>query len=48
MIALILVLGLPGITWISYLTYVAAAISLISGVDYFWKNKKVLLEDVLS
>lgn len=48
MIALILVLALPGIGWVKYLTYVAACVSLISGVDYFWKNKKVLLEDVLS
>ena len=48
MVALILVLALPGIEWVSYLTYVAAIISLISGIDYFWKNKKVLLEDVLS
>ena len=46
MIALILVLALPGIEIIAYFTYVAALVSLISGVDYFWKNKKVLLEDV--
>ena len=48
MVALILVLALPGIKYIAYFTYLAAAVSLISGVDYFWKNKKVLLEDVLS
>jgi len=48
MIALILVLALPGIEYIAYFTYLAAAVSLISGIDYFWKNKKVLLEDVLS
>ena len=48
MIALILVLALPGVGWVQYLTYVAALVSLVSGVDYFWKNKKVLLEDVLS
>lgn len=48
MVALILVLALPGVFWVKYLTYVAAVVSLISGVDYFWKNKKVLLEDVLS
>jgi len=48
MIALILVLALPGISWVAYLTYVAAVVSLVSGIDYFWKNKKVLLEDVLS
>ena len=46
MIALILVLALPGVKYVAYATYLAAAISLISGVDYFWKNKKVLLEDV--
>ena len=48
MISLILVLALPGIAFVPYITYVAAFVSLISGVDYFWKNKKVLLEDVLS
>ena len=48
MVALILVLALPGIKYIAYFTYLAAGVSLISGVDYFWKNKKVLLEDVLS
>lgn len=47
MISLIMVLALPGLNWVAYITYVAAAISLISGFDYFWKNKKVLLEDVL-
>ncbi len=30
-----------------HLTYVAALISLISGIDYFNKNKKVLLEDAV-
>ena len=54
MIALILVLALPAPDghWLNIttnvLTYVAAFISLLSGFDYFWKNKKVLLEDVLS
>ena len=54
MIALILVLALPAPDghWLtictSVLTYIAAAISLMSGFDYFWKNKKTLLEDVLS
>lgn len=28
------------------LTYIAAAISLISGLDYFWKNRKALLSDM--
>lgn len=30
-----------------HLTYVAALISLVSGIDYFNKNKKVLLEDAV-
>lgn len=47
MISLIMVLALPGLSWVAYITYVAACVSLISGFDYFWKNKKVLLEDVL-
>lgn len=46
MVALIFVLAIPGVNWIVYLTYVAAAVSLISGCDYFLKNKTVLLEDV--
>lgn len=46
MVALILVLAFPGIGFIAYFTYLAALVSLISGVDYFWKNKKVLLEDI--
>ncbi len=48
MVALILVLALPGVKGVEWVTYLAALISLISGFDYFWKNKKVLLEDVLS
>lgn len=54
MIALIFVLALPAPNghWVNIctdiLTYIAAFISLMSGFDYFWKNKKVLLEDVLS
>ena len=46
MVALILVLALPGVGIVSYFTYLAAVVSLVSGVDYFWKNKKVLLEDI--
>lgn len=46
MIALILVLALPGVHVVAYVTYLAAIVSLVSGADYFWKNKKVLLEDV--
>lgn len=48
MVALIVVLALPGIKYVAILTYIAAFVSLLSGFDYFWKNKKVLLEDVLS
>ena len=36
-------------TWYSisaWMTYLAAAISLISGADYFWKNRKPLLTDM--
>ena len=46
MIALILILAFPGITWIVWFTYVAAVASLVSGIDYFWKNRKVLLSDL--
>jgi len=28
------------------LTYLAAGISLLSGIDYFWKNRKPLLSDM--
>ena len=54
MIALIAVLALPATNghWVNIatdvLTYIAAFISLMSGFDYFWKNRKVLLEDALS
>lgn len=54
MIALIFVLALPAPDghWLNIctdvLTYIAAFISLMSGFDYFWKNRKVLLEDALS
>ena len=54
MIALIFVLAFPAPNghWVNIctdiLTYIAAFISLMSGFDYFWKNRKVLLEDVLS
>jgi len=47
MIALILVLALPGIKYVAIATYIAAAVSLISGVDYFWKNRKTVLEGAL-
>ena len=54
MVALIFVLALPVPDghWLNMctnvLTYIAAFISLMSGFDYFWKNKNVLLEDALS
>ena len=46
MIALILVLAFPGVNWLVYLTYVAAVASLVSGIDYFLKNKSILLSDL--
>ncbi len=46
MLALILVLALPGVKYVAIATYIAAAVSLVSGADYFLKNKKVLLEDI--
>ena len=46
MIALILILAFPGVTFMVYFAYVAAVASLVSGVDYFWKNRKVLLSDL--
>ena len=46
MIALILILACPGVEFMVYFAYVAAVASLISGIDYFWKNKSVLLKDL--
>ena len=46
MIALILILAFPGITWMVVFAYVAAIASLVSGIDYFIKNRKVLLSDL--
>lgn len=46
MIALILLLAFPGVTWLVAFAYVAAVASLVSGADYFWKNRKVLLSDL--
>lgn len=46
MIALILILAFPGVEYMVYFAYLAAVASLVSGVDYFWKNKKVLLSDL--
>ena len=46
MIALILLLALPGVEFIVYFAYLAAIASLISGVDYFIKNKNILLSDL--
>lgn len=46
MIALILILAFPGVTFMVYFAYLAAVASLVSGVDYFWKNKDVLLSDL--
>lgn len=46
MVALILVLAFPGVEWLVYLTYLAAVASLVSGIDYFLKNKSILLSDL--
>jgi len=46
MIALILIVAFPGVTWMVWFAYVAAVASLVSGVDYFVKNKDVLLSDL--
>lgn len=46
MIALILIIALPGLKWPVYFAYVAALASLVSGIDYFVKNRKVLLSDL--
>ena len=46
MIALILILAFPGVWYMVIFAYIAAVASLVSGVDYFWKNKKVLLSDL--
>ena len=46
MIALILILAFPGVWYMVLFAYVAAIASLVSGVDYFWKNRKVLLSDL--
>lgn len=46
MIAIILILMLPNIEWITYLIYVPTIVSLISGCDYFIKHKDILLKDL--
>ena len=46
MIALILILAFPGFEFMVYFAYLAAVASFVSGVDYFWKNRKVLLSDL--
>lgn len=46
MIALILMLAFPGVTWLVWFVYIAAVASLISGADYFIKNRKTLLSDL--
>lgn len=46
MIALILMLAFPGVTWLVWFVYVAALASLVSGADYFIKNRKTLLSDL--
>lgn len=46
MIALILILAFPGVWYMEIFAYVAAVASLVSGADYFIKNRKVLLADL--
>lgn len=46
MIALILILAFPGAGYMVYFAYIAAVASLVSGIDYFMKNRKVLLSDL--
>ena len=46
MIALILLLAFPGFTFPIYFAYIAAVASLVSGADYFIKNRKVFLSDL--
>ena len=48
MLALILILAFPGVHFMVYFAYLAAVASVVSGVDYFVKNKKVLLSDLRS
>ena len=48
MVALIAMLALTTVPYIDVLAYVAAGVSLISGVDYFLKNKDTLLKDLRS
>jgi CDP-diacylglycerol--glycerol-3-phosphate 3-phosphatidyltransferase len=46
MIGLILILAFPGLEFPIYFIYLAAVASLVSGIDYFMKNRKVLLKDL--
>ena len=46
MVALIAILAFPQVTFMAYLAYLAAGVSLISGADYFIKNRKTLLSDL--
>ena len=46
MVALILIVAFPLAGWLVWFAYLAAAASLVSGVDYFMKNRKVLLSDL--
>ena len=48
MIALIAMLALTTVPYIEILAYVAAVVSLISGIDYFMKNKDTILKDLRS
>jgi CDP-diacylglycerol--glycerol-3-phosphate 3-phosphatidyltransferase len=46
MIAIIAILAFPQVGLLSYLVYLAALASLISGADYFIKNRKIILSDL--
>lgn len=46
MVALILMVAFPLADWLVSFAYLAAVASLVSGIDYFMKNKNVLLSDL--
>lgn len=46
MVAIILLLAIPNVAWIQVFAVIAALCSLVSGLDYFFKNKNILLSDL--
>jgi hypothetical protein len=48
MIALIAILAFTTVPYIEILAYVAGVASLVSGVDYFMKNRHTILKDLRS